>query len=111
MFQPVMVIPQIKYRKALGPGFAVCAAQTCRYVALLTSPLAAMASELHLPLSTDVVYVAREQDMASIGYSLSSEEHRPDELIAFARRAEDTGFEYAMISDHFPPWIDSQGNS
>ncbi len=49
--------------------------------------------------------------MAVIGYSLSTEEHRPDELVRFARGAEEAGFEYAMISDHFHPWIENQGNS
>ena len=46
-----------------------------------------------------------------LGYSLSSEEHGPNELVDFARRAEEVGFEYAMISDHFHPWIDAQGSS
>jgi coenzyme F420-dependent glucose-6-phosphate dehydrogenase len=49
--------------------------------------------------------------MTSIGYSLSCEEHRPLELIQYAKRAEETGFAYAMISDHYHPWIDKQGNS
>src|SRR5205085_4199524 len=46
-----------------------------------------------------------------LGYSLSTEEHRPEDLVRFAQRAEQVGFEYASISDHFHPWIDSQGNS
>jgi coenzyme F420-dependent glucose-6-phosphate dehydrogenase len=46
-----------------------------------------------------------------LGYSLSSEEHGPNELVAYARRAEEVGFEYGMISDHFHPWIDAQGSS
>ena len=47
----------------------------------------------------------------NIGYSLSTEEHGPVDLVRFARRAEEVGFEYAMISDHFHPWIDEQGSS
>jgi G6PDH family F420-dependent oxidoreductase len=47
----------------------------------------------------------------SLGYSLSSEEHRPEDLVRFARRAEEVGFRYASISDHFHPWIATQGNS
>jgi coenzyme F420-dependent glucose-6-phosphate dehydrogenase len=47
----------------------------------------------------------------NIGYSLSTEEHGPLDLVRFARRAEEVGFEYAMISDHFHPWIDEQGSS
>ena len=49
--------------------------------------------------------------MLKIGYKLSSEEHRPTELVAQARRAEQCGFSFAMISDHFHPWIDAQGQS
>ncbi len=45
------------------------------------------------------------------GYALSSEEHRPSALVANARRAEEAGFEFAMVSDHFHPWIDRQGQS
>jgi len=47
----------------------------------------------------------------SVGYSLSCEEHRPDDLVRFARRAEEAGFAYASISDHYHPWIGRQGNS
>jgi len=46
-----------------------------------------------------------------IGYALSSEEHRPLDLIRYARRAEEAGFEFAMLSDHFHPWLDRQGQS
>ena len=49
--------------------------------------------------------------MVEIGYKLSSEEHPPNDLIAQARRAEECGFSFAMISDHFHPWIDAQGQS
>jgi coenzyme F420-dependent glucose-6-phosphate dehydrogenase len=46
-----------------------------------------------------------------LGYALSSEEQGPRELVALARRAEQCGFEFAMISDHYHPWIDRQGNA
>jgi G6PDH family F420-dependent oxidoreductase len=46
-----------------------------------------------------------------LGYKLSSEEHRPNDLVRNARLAEDAGFTFAMISDHFHPWIDKQGQS
>ena len=46
-----------------------------------------------------------------IGYALSSEEHRPATLVANARRAEEAGFDFAMVSDHFHPWTDQQGQS
>lgn len=46
-----------------------------------------------------------------IGYSLSSEEHEPGALVAHAGRAEEVGFSFALISDHFHPWISRQGHS
>jgi coenzyme F420-dependent glucose-6-phosphate dehydrogenase len=46
-----------------------------------------------------------------LGYSLSSEEHGPSDLVRFAKAAEDAGFTYALISDHFHPWVDAQGQS
>jgi coenzyme F420-dependent glucose-6-phosphate dehydrogenase len=45
------------------------------------------------------------------GFTLSSEEHEPRELVACAGAAEDAGFDFLSISDHFHPWIDQQGHS
>lgn len=49
--------------------------------------------------------------MTAIGYALSTEEHGPDELVRDARLAEEAGFEFALISDHYHPWSDRQGES
>jgi G6PDH family F420-dependent oxidoreductase len=49
--------------------------------------------------------------MAELGYKLSSEEHGPRDLVRYAQRAEQAGFSFAMISDHYHPWIDRQGHS
>ena len=49
--------------------------------------------------------------MTEFGYWLSSEEHPPLDLVRDAARAEELGFAFAMISDHFHPWIDAQGHS
>lgn len=49
--------------------------------------------------------------MVRIGYALSSEEHRPSDLVRHARLAEEAGFSFASISDHFHPWLDVQGQS
>lgn len=46
-----------------------------------------------------------------IGYALSSEEHPPSDLVRYAQRAERAGFDFAMISDHYHPWVDRQGHS
>jgi coenzyme F420-dependent glucose-6-phosphate dehydrogenase len=49
--------------------------------------------------------------MTAVGYALSCEEHGPQALVRNARQAEEAGFEFALISDHFHPWIDKQGES
>jgi coenzyme F420-dependent glucose-6-phosphate dehydrogenase len=49
--------------------------------------------------------------MPSFGYTLSSEEHSPLDLVRNAGLAERAGFEFLSISDHFHPWIDRQGHS
>jgi G6PDH family F420-dependent oxidoreductase len=49
--------------------------------------------------------------MASFGYTLSSEEHPPGPLVQNARRAEEEGFDFVSISDHFHPWVSAQGHS
>jgi coenzyme F420-dependent glucose-6-phosphate dehydrogenase len=46
-----------------------------------------------------------------LGYALSSEEHGPSDLVRYARAAEDAGFSFAMVSDHYHPWTDRQGHS
>jgi G6PDH family F420-dependent oxidoreductase len=49
--------------------------------------------------------------MVEFGYWLSSEENGPRELVRNAVRAEEAGFSWAMISDHFHPWVEKQGQS
>lgn len=49
--------------------------------------------------------------MAQLGYSLSCEEFDAPSLVAQAERAEQAGFTFAGISDHFHPWVDAQGES
>jgi coenzyme F420-dependent glucose-6-phosphate dehydrogenase len=49
--------------------------------------------------------------MTEIGFTLSSEEHGPKDLVRFGAGAEAAGFDFVMVSDHFHPWIDRQGHS
>lgn len=49
--------------------------------------------------------------MVKLGYKLSSEEFGPNDLVRFAVHAEEVGFDFALISDHFHPWTDRQGQS
>jgi G6PDH family F420-dependent oxidoreductase len=46
-----------------------------------------------------------------LGYKLMSEEHGPRALVANACRAEEAGFDFAALSDHFHPWLEAQGHS
>lgn len=46
-----------------------------------------------------------------LGYTLSSEEFDAPSLVAQAERAEEAGFAFASISDHFHPWVEEQGES
>jgi coenzyme F420-dependent glucose-6-phosphate dehydrogenase len=46
-----------------------------------------------------------------LGYHLSCEEQGPNDLVDFAVTAEEAGFTFALISDHYHPWLDKQGHS
>jgi G6PDH family F420-dependent oxidoreductase len=46
-----------------------------------------------------------------IGYKLSTESFGPAEIVAQARLAEDAGFDFVELSDHYHPWLESQGHS
>jgi G6PDH family F420-dependent oxidoreductase len=52
-----------------------------------------------------------DPDEVELGYSLMSEEHRPIDLVHYAQLAEDAGFTFATISDHYHPWTNEEGNS
>ncbi len=49
--------------------------------------------------------------MTSFGLTLSSEEHPPRRLVELGALAEEHGFDFVSISDHFHPWVDAQGHS
>ena len=49
--------------------------------------------------------------MLKLGYKLMSEEHGPADLVRNAQRAEQAGFDFAAISDHFSPWLEEQGHA
>lgn len=52
----------------------------------------------------------REDDMR-IGYKLATEGFGPKELIRQAVRAEQAGFDFVEMSDHYHPWVEAQGHS
>ena len=49
--------------------------------------------------------------MTSWGYTLSSEEFGPVELVECGVAAERVGFDFLTVSDHYHPWTQSQGHS
>jgi G6PDH family F420-dependent oxidoreductase len=50
-------------------------------------------------------------DGLQFGMTLSSEDHGPTALVDQARAAEELGFDFVSISDHFHPWVTEQGHS
>ncbi|MDP9092855.1 MAG: TIGR03557 family F420-dependent LLM class oxidoreductase [Actinomycetota bacterium] len=49
--------------------------------------------------------------MTRIGYTLMCEQSGPRELVRDAVRAEQAGFDFEVMSDHYFPWLDSQGHA
>ena len=49
--------------------------------------------------------------MTDIGYTLSTEEFGPNELVRQAARAEEVGFDFVSSSDHYHPWTSAQGEA
>jgi G6PDH family F420-dependent oxidoreductase len=46
-----------------------------------------------------------------VGYKLATEGFAPKELIRQAVAAEQAGFDFVEMSDHFHPWVEAQGHS
>jgi G6PDH family F420-dependent oxidoreductase len=46
-----------------------------------------------------------------IGYTLMTEQSDPRALIRYAAAAEQAGFEFEVMSDHYFPWLEAQGHS
>ena len=49
--------------------------------------------------------------MVHIGYTLMSEQTPARELVDYAAAAERVGFDFAVISDHYFPWLEEMGHS
>jgi G6PDH family F420-dependent oxidoreductase len=49
--------------------------------------------------------------MTRFGYTLMTEQSGPRELVRYAQAAEDRGFDLLVSSDHYSPWLESQGHS
>ncbi|MDQ3793643.1 MAG: TIGR03557 family F420-dependent LLM class oxidoreductase [Actinomycetota bacterium] len=49
--------------------------------------------------------------MAQFGYTMMTEQSSPDQLVRDVRSAEEAGFDFSVTSDHYQPWLSSQGHS
>ena len=49
--------------------------------------------------------------MVAFGYTLMTEQRAPRELVADAVAAENAGFDFEVCSDHYSPWLVSQGHA
>ncbi|MCW2808706.1 MAG: Coenzyme F420-dependent N5,N10-methylene tetrahydromethanopterin reductase-related flavin-dependent [Marmoricola sp.] len=49
--------------------------------------------------------------MTSFGYTLMTEQSGPRELVEYAVSAEQVGFDFEVMSDHYFPWLASQGHA
>ena len=45
--------------------------------------------------------------MVAVGYTLMCEQAGPKQLVDHAVRAEQAGFDLAVISDHHNPWLEA----
>ncbi|SDX72875.1 F420-dependent oxidoreductase, G6PDH family [Modestobacter sp. DSM 44400] len=46
-----------------------------------------------------------------LGYTLMTEQSGPKDLVSYAVGAEETGFDFAVSSDHYFPWLDEMGHA
>lgn len=49
--------------------------------------------------------------MVQIGYTMMTEQAGPQELVDHVVRAERAGFDFSVTSDHYFPWLESQGHA
>ena len=49
--------------------------------------------------------------MVQWGYTLFTEQTSPKDLVRQAARAEEVGFDFQVMSDHFSPWLPEQGHA
>ncbi len=49
--------------------------------------------------------------MTSFGYTLMTEQSGPRELVRYALAAEQAGFDFEVMSDHYSPWLTEQGHA
>jgi G6PDH family F420-dependent oxidoreductase len=49
--------------------------------------------------------------MTTFGFTTMCEQLSPAEVVRYTKRAEEVGFGFSVISDHYHPWLESHGHS
>jgi len=49
--------------------------------------------------------------VTNFGYTLMTEQSGPRELVRYASAAEQAGFDFEVMSDHYSPWLTEQGHA
>src|SRR5579884_1870234 len=49
--------------------------------------------------------------MTKFGYTMMCEQSRPDQLVRDIQKAENAGFDFSVVADHYQPRLSSQGHS
>ena len=49
--------------------------------------------------------------MTQFGYTMMTEQSRPDRLVRDLQQAEAAGFDFSVCSDHYFPWLDEMGHA
>lgn len=49
--------------------------------------------------------------MTRFGYTLMTEQSGPKEIVSYGIRSEEVGFDFAVSSDHYSPWLAEQGHA
>jgi G6PDH family F420-dependent oxidoreductase len=49
--------------------------------------------------------------MTQFGYTMMCEQAPPDQLVRDVQLAEAAGFDFSVISDHYAPWLETQGHA
>jgi G6PDH family F420-dependent oxidoreductase len=49
--------------------------------------------------------------MRNVGYTLMTEQSGPRDLVRYAVAAEEVGFDFELMSDHYSPWLTEQGHA
>src|SRR3954465_7883818 len=49
--------------------------------------------------------------MTRYGYTLMTEQSGPREIVRYAAGAEQAGFDFEVMSDHYSPWLAEQGHA